>query len=181
MPESPDPAPTLADLETAKYDAPSTVPHQPGPVPHPAWAALADAPNPADVELLAVALFDAEQRRLVAEYARLPAIPGRWSDMLTDLRQRYQEDARAALTALAGRLLPADAKTRTEWSVRVTMLDGRTHMALPALAPLMTQHMAEQAAARFAGPGWSNVAKAEPVSRTTSIGPWLPAPTTEES
>jgi hypothetical protein len=128
------------------------------------------APDPADVELAAEALAREWGYDSLAEVDSVRDREG----------EAVRSAVRAVLAAFDGRLLPADAETRTEWSVRVTMLDGRTHMALPALAPLMTQHMAEQAAARFAGPGWSNVAKAEPVSRTTSIGPWLPAPTTEE-
>ncbi|MER7331645.1 MULTISPECIES: hypothetical protein [unclassified Micromonospora] len=113
----------------------------------------------ADVEMAARALFDAEQRRLVANHAHLrtPPMHARWLDMLPETRRAYEVQARDVLNTLVERgqgLAPVIAH---QWSVRYPdgFVDGGS----------FTEAGARQRAAELGG---------EVVYR--AVGPWATAP-----
>jgi hypothetical protein len=128
-------------------------------------------PDPADVELVAKAF--------IAEAKKNPVDTSHYSWGVTSrllVGPNEFDIARAVLAALAaaGRLLPADAETRTEYGVRMTWDDGTVEEdeCDRRLAERRVRWHAER---RAAVPGW-RIAAAEVVTRvrTTTAGPWLP-------
>jgi hypothetical protein len=128
------------------------------------------------------AAFDAGRIRLVGvppkdELADVIAAVGALVPIDVDrIAPVLAELGRLRALAAAGRLLPADAETRTEWGVRMTWDNGTVEddECDRRLAERRVRWHAER---RTAVPGW-RVTAAEVVTRvrTTTAGSWLPVP-----